>query len=116
MALTYIDWEREGVLVLALTGELRLGAATGLFRQLIEDAVTLGKNRIVLNLKEISYIDSSGLGELVAAHDRIGKAKGALKLSNLHPRMQQILHSTRLYMIFDIFDTEDGAVASFPPV
>ncbi len=113
MRLTFLDWDRGDVLVLSLIGELKLGSATGLLRQLIADAVTLGKINIVLNLGEVTYIDSSGLGELVAALSKVNREGGRLKLAKLRARAQELVQSTRVYTLFEIYGDEDAAVRSF---
>ena len=113
MSLTYIDWDRNGILVISLMGEIKLGAGTGLVRQLLDEVMALGKKDVILNLGEVNYIDSSGLGELVAAHHRFTRAGGRLKLAKLSPRSQQLMQTTQLYLVFDIFPNEDAAVLSF---
>jgi anti-sigma B factor antagonist len=113
MALTFIDWERDGVLVLNLIGRLALGQGTQLLRQLIDDALLLGKKDIILNLAEVVYVDSSGLGELAASHMRVSKQHGRLKLVRLTPRAQEIMQLTRLHMVMEIFDDEDSALSTF---
>ena len=113
MALTYLDWDRGNVLVLSLVGELKLGDGTALLRQLVADAIALGKKKIVLNLGEVQYIDSSGLGELVAAHSRVSQAGGKMKLVNLRARAQELVQSTRLFLLFELYRDEDAAVRSF---
>lgn len=113
MSLTYLDWDRDGVLVISLVGEIKLGKGTGLVRQLVDDFLALGRKDVVFNLGEVNYIDSSGLGELVAAHQRVTRAGGRLKLAKLNPRARQLVHSTQLYLLFDVFADEDAAVLSF---
>lgn len=115
MKLSYIDWERNGVFVIALTGRITLGEPTGLLRSLVHDALDLGKKAIVLNLREVVHIDSSGLGELVNAHGRVQKAGGRLKLANLSVRTEELLQITKLFTIFEVYPTEDDAVKSFEP-
>lgn len=113
MALNYIDWERKDVLVLSLTGRLTLGEGTKLLRRLIGDSLALGKKNIVLKLGEVVYIDSSGLGELVAAHRAVSRQGGKLKLVKLTSRAQELFHMSKLYTVFEIYNDEDSAVASF---
>lgn len=113
MSLTYIDWDRNGILVICLVGEIKLGKGTGLVRQLIDDVLALGRKDLILNLGEVTYMDSSGLGELVAAHQRFTRAGGRLKLAKLSRGSQQLMQSTQLYLVFDIFPDEDAAVRSF---
>ena len=78
MALSYIDWERNGVLILTLIGRITLGEGTRLVRQLFTDALGLGKIDIILKLAEVVHIDSSGLGELIVAHRAVLARGGKL--------------------------------------
>lgn len=111
--LSYIDWEVNGITVLNLSGPLTLGEGTRLFRQLIDDAIALGKTKLIVNLAEVYRLDSSGLGELVRAHTAVAGHGGALKLLRLRSGAQELFQLTRLYTIFELFDTEDAAVKSF---
>jgi anti-sigma B factor antagonist len=113
MPLEYIDWERNGVLVFILTGRITLGDGTRVLRKLVEDTLEMGKLEIVLNLREVVHIDSSGLGELVTLHQKVASRGGHLKLANLTSRTYELVNLTKLYTIFEIFPTEDEAVASF---
>ncbi len=113
MALSYIDWDRNGILVLSLNGRLTLGEGTHLLRQLIDDALALGKKDIILNMSEVVYIDSTGLGELVARHKAVAQNGGKLKLAKLGSRAQALVQLTRLHTVFEIYNDEDSAVASF---
>ena len=112
-SLTYIDWEVEGVTVLNLTGRLTLGDGTRIFRQLIVDAVGIGKRKLIVNLAEVMHIDSTGLGELVKAHTTLRENGGKLKLIRLPSRAQALVQLTQLYTVFELFETEDQALASF---
>ncbi len=113
MSLSFIDWETNGVTILNLSGRLTLGEGTRLFRQLMQDALSLGKVRLVLNMSEIYHIDSTGLGELVSANTSFRSNGGALKLMKLSGRAQALLGMTRLYTIFEIYPDEESAVQSF---
>ena len=112
-SLTYIDWEVEGVTVLNLTGRLTLGDGTRIFRQLIVDAVRLGKRKIIVNLAEVMHIDSTGLGELVKAHATLRVNGGKLKLIRLPSRAQALVQLTQLHTVLELFETEDQALESF---
>jgi anti-sigma B factor antagonist len=112
-SLSYIDWEVNGITVLNLSGPLTLGDGTRLFRQLIDDAIGLGKTKLIVNLAEVYRLDSSGLGELVQAHTTVLKHGGTLKLVKLRPRAQELMQLTRLYTLFELFESEDAAVKSF---
>ncbi len=113
VGLTYIDWEVEGVTVLNLTGRLTLGDGTRVFRQLIIDAVGLGKRKVILNLADVTHIDSTGLGELVKAHATLRVSGGKLKVIRLPSRAHALVQLTRLHTVFELFETEDEALASF---
>ena len=114
-ALDYIDWEVRGVTVLNLTGRITLGPGTKLLRSVIEDMLAQGKKDLLLNLAEVVYIDSTGLGELVSSFTRVKRANGRLKLLNLPSRAQELLALTRLHTVFEVFDHENEAVESFHP-
>ncbi len=113
MALEYFDWEVGDVFVLHLQGPITLGQATQTLRQLIQDAIDSARTKILLNMAEVYYIDSSGLGELVAgcAHAQRNGAK--IKLMKLAPRVQDVMQLTKLYQVIDVFPDEDSAVRSF---
>jgi anti-sigma B factor antagonist len=80
---------------------------------MIREQVDRGRRKIVLNLDDVDYIDSAGLGELVAAHTAIRSANGELKLMNLSRRVNDILQITRLFTVFDVQANEDAALRSF---
>ena len=116
MALEHFDWEVGDVLVLNLTGPITLGPGTREFRQLIADTLESGKKNILLNMAEVYYIDSSGLGELVAAYTAATRRGGKLKLMKLTQRVQDLVQLTKVYRIFEVFDDETTAVQSFEVV
>jgi len=113
MALDFYDWDVGDVTVLHLTGSITLGAGTQTFRKLIHETVDAGKKNILINMAEVVYLDSSGLGELVAAHTTTTKAGGKLKLMKLTQRVQDVVQLTRVYRIIEVFNDEDSAVRSF---
>jgi anti-sigma B factor antagonist len=113
MALHYFDWEVGDVIVLHLQGPITLGEATQTLRQLIQDTVAAGRTKIVLNMAEVYYIDSSGLGELVALCASAQRQGAKLKLIKLAPRVQNVMQLTKLYQVIDVFPDEDSAVRSF---
>jgi anti-sigma B factor antagonist len=80
----------------------------------VNSLIAQGRTQIVLNLKDVPYIDSSGLGQLVASYGSVKKAGGSLKLLNANSRNHDLLSITRLVTIFDSFDSESEAVQSFP--
>jgi anti-sigma B factor antagonist len=113
MSLIAYDWERNGVTVLHLSGQLTLGDGTSSFRKLIREALDQGKKNIVLKMSEVYYIDSSGLGELVTAFTTVSKQGGKLKLLKLTQRVQDLVQLTKVYRVLEVFTDEDAAINSF---
>ena len=113
MALDHFEWEVGNVTVLHLTGPITLGQGTSRFRDLIHETLQAGKKNILLNMSEVYYLDSSGLGELVAAYTTVSREGGKLKLMKLTKRVQDVVQLTKVYRIFDVFLDEDTAVRSF---
>lgn len=113
MALEYFDWEVDGVTVLHLQGPITLGDATRRFRELIQQTLAAGKKDIVLNMAEVYYLDSSGLGELITAYTTANRQGGKLKLMKLAPRVRDLVQLTKVYQVFEVFDDEESAVRSF---
>jgi anti-sigma B factor antagonist len=113
MALKMTDREVDGASVVTLDGRIVLGEESQALRVELKNLVAEGKKKIVLNMDNIKYIDSAGLGILVAAHV-CAKAQGAsLKLSNLGSRFREVLQITKLFKVFDVYNTEAAAIASF---
>jgi anti-sigma B factor antagonist len=113
MSLTVASREKDGVTVLDLKGKITLGEGSVQVRDLVRSLVGKGKKNILLNLGEVSYIDSSGLGELVAAYTTAKNQGAALKLLNLTKKVHDLLQLTKLYTVFDVYDDEAAAIASF---
>ncbi len=113
MALDHFDWEVEGVLVLNLQGSITLGEETRKLRQLVLDTLDAGKKKIVFNMAEIHYLDSSGLGELIASYTTVKHRGGQLKLMKLTPRVRDLVQLTKVHSIFEVFSDEESAVRSF---
>ena len=113
MALSWIDWDSGDVTVVALTGRITLGEGTSRLRDAVRQTLERGRNKIVLNLAEVVYVDSSGLGELVHALTSVRRGGGQLKLSNLQALMRDLIQITRLYSVFEVFPDEHSAVNSF---
>jgi anti-sigma B factor antagonist len=105
------------IAVLDISGRITLGEGTVMLRETVRDLVDKGHKRIVLNLADVLYIDSSGMGELVKTHVTIRNSGGELKLANPNKRVRDLLEMTKLSAIFDIQKDEAGAVKSFggPP-
>ena len=113
MALKMTNTEVDGASVVALAGRIVLGEESQALRGKFKSLIAEGKKKIVLNMDKIEYIDSAGLGILVAAHV-CAKVQGAsVKLSNLGRKFQEILQITRLITVFDVCSTEAAAIASF---
>ena len=101
------------VSVVDAVGRITLGEGSSAFRDCVRDLVGKGSTKILLNLGEVSYIDSSGIGELVSGFTTATNHGGRLKLLNLNKRVQDLLQITKLYTVFDVFEDEAAAVRSF---
>jgi len=114
MALEIGERQREEVTILALKGRITVGEVSPV-REKIAALLAEGRTQIVLDLGEVDYIDSTGLGNLVISFTQVKKAGGALKLSHLNKRNVELLALTRLHTIFEVFADETDAVNSFYP-
>ena len=103
----------DGVTVVDLSGRIILGEPTSTLRELFRDMVGRGQKKILLNLADVSYIDSSGLGALVSGYTTLTSQQGQLKLVNLTNRVHDLLQLTKLLTVFEVFDDETAAVKSF---
>ncbi len=103
------------VTILDISGRITLGEGNVILREIVRDLADTGARAIVLNLGEVQYIDSSGIGELVKAHTTIRNQGGHLKLANLNKRVNDLLQLTRLSAVFDIQKDEASAIESFGP-
>jgi anti-sigma B factor antagonist len=103
----------QSVMVLDLKGDIRIGEGNIHLHNILRLLVEKGEKKILLNLAGVSYIDSSGLGELVAGFSTLQKAGGEMKLLNLTKRVTELMVITKLLTIFDIFEGETEAVESF---
>lgn len=101
------------VTVIDAEGRITLGEGSSSFREIIREKVAKGEKKLLLNLAEVSYIDSSGIGELVSAYTTVTNHGGSLKLLNLTKRVKDLLQITKLYTVFEVFDDEAAAVRSF---
>lgn len=115
MAFQVSEREYEGVAILDLAGRLTLGEGVSELRNKVQDLIDAGRKRTVLNMKEVNYIDSTGLGTLVMMEAKARSAGGDLKLLHLNQRGLELLVLTKLTMVFDVFDDEISAVNSFFP-
>lgn len=105
--------EVQGVTVLALDGRIVLGEESNALREKLKSLIAEGKKKIILDMNNIKYIDSSGLGALVAAHCSAKNKGASLRLCHLGSKFQEILQITKLLTVFDVCETEAAAVASF---
>lgn len=101
------------VRVLDLEGKITIGSGDVQLRQLVEESLQNGRTKILLNLKGVTHIDSSGIGEMVGCFTTVARRGGAMKLMNLPAKINDLLQVTQLITVFDIFDNEGEALASF---
>jgi len=105
--------EREGVLILDVEGKITIGRGDIALREAVHKALDDGARKVVIRLADVSTIDSSGVGELVSAFTTVTNRGGKLKLLHLPPKVNDILQITQLITVFEVYDNEDEAVASF---
>ena len=113
MALTIASREVGGAVVLDLSGRITLGEGSVQLRDAIRGLIGKGKKSVLLNMSEVNYIDSSGLGELVSAYTTAKNQQAEVKLLKLTRKVHDLLQLTKLYTVFDIKDDEASAIASF---
>lgn len=113
MSLQYVDSDIGDVTVVELTGRLTLGRGTEALREVIDTVLARGRPNILLNFADVFYIDSSGLGTLVHANSLVQRAGGRLKLMKPREVARDLIQITRLYTVFEVFDDEKTALASF---
>ena len=102
-----------GVMVLDVKGKITLGEGDELLKDKVNSLVNQGQKKIVLNLAEVPYIDSAGLGEIVRTYTTVSRQGGSLKLLGLTKRITDLLSITKLLTVFETFDSENDAVKSF---
>jgi anti-sigma B factor antagonist len=103
----------DGVVIVDLSGRITLGEGSVVLRDTVKDITSKGEKKILLNLGDVTYIDSSGIGELVSAFTSVRNAGGELKLLNLTKKVHDLLQITKLYTVFDIQDDESSAIKAF---
>lgn len=113
MALRMTDREVNGVAVVEIEGRIVLGEESNAFRERVKGLLAGGKKKIVLDMKNVTYIDSAGLGTLVASFHSARSQGATLKLANLGSKFREVLQVTKLYTVFETFDNEAAAVSSF---
>ena len=101
------------VTVVDAAGRITLGEGASVFRDTVRDLAAKGNKKLLINLSEVSYIDSSGIGEMVSAFTSVTNSGGQLKLIGLSKRVKDLLQITKLYTVFEAFDDETEAVRSF---
>jgi len=105
--------EAGSVTIVDLSGRIALGEGSALLRKTVRDLLDSGQGRILLNLGDVNYIDSSGIGELVSAFTAVRNRSGELKLLNLTKKVHDLLQLTKLFTVFDVYADESTAVHSF---
>ena len=114
MPALYATTREVGVITLVdLSGRIALGEGSALLRKTIRDLLDGGRKRIILNLGDVNYIDSSGIGELVSGFTAVRSREGELKLLNLTKKVHDLLQITKLFTVFDVYSDEPTAVRSF---
>ena len=113
MSMKMTNREVDGVSVVGLAGRIVLGDESNALRVELKSLIAEGKKQIVLNIDNIKYIDSAGLGILVAAHVNAKTQGASLRLCHLGSKFQEVLQITKLVTVFEVYDTEPAAIASF---
>jgi anti-sigma B factor antagonist len=103
----------EDITIVDLSGQIKLGDGTQVLRDIVRDLLSKGEKKILLNLADVSYIDSSGIGELVGAFTSVGNQGGEMKLLQLTKKVKDVLAITKLLTVFDVKDDEAAAIAAF---
>jgi anti-sigma B factor antagonist len=101
------------VSVIDVAGRITLGEGSAALRETLRDMVAKNQNKILLNLADVTYIDSSGIGELVSGYTTVTNTGGQLKLLNLNKRVKDLLQITKLYTVFEVKEDEADAIRSF---
>jgi anti-sigma B factor antagonist len=101
------------VRIVGLSGKITIGGGDVKIRELVDNALSDSKNKIIFDLGGVSAIDSSGIGEMVACYTTVAKHGGKLKLMHLSPKINDILQVTQLITVFDVYDDEQEALGSF---
>jgi anti-sigma B factor antagonist len=113
MSVKLTTHESGDVTIVVASGKLTMGEGASALRNKIRELVAGGSRRIILNLADVTYMDSSGMGELIGAHTSVTTAGGEVKLLNLAKRVHDLLKLTKLYTVFEVFEDEPAAVSSF---
>ena len=113
MSLKLSNRQVDGITILDLSGRITLGEGSVQLRDAVRDLLSKGSKQILLNLGDVNYIDSSGIGELVSAFTSVQRQGGELKLLHLTKKVHDLLQITKLYTVFDVKDDEAAAVKGF---
>ncbi len=113
MSMTATTRQVDGVTIVDLSGRIKLGEGSSVLRDTVKDLLAKGQKNILLNLGDITYIDSSGIGELVSAFTSVRNQGGELKLLHLTKKVHDLLQITKLYTVFDVKDDEAEAISAF---
>ena len=105
--------QREGISIIEPKGKITIGKGDVALRDAVQEALNAGSHNILINLKKATRIDSSGMGELISAYTSVTNRGGKLKLLNLPTSIQDVLGITQLITVFDVFDDEEEALASY---
>ena len=105
--------EVGNVTVIDVAGRITLGEGSSALRETLRDLIAKNQNKILLNLADVSYIDSSGIGELVSGYTTVTNTGGSLKLLNLNKRVKDLLQITKLYTVFEVHEDEAAAIRSY---
>ncbi len=103
----------DGVTIMACSGQSTLGEATSLFRNTLRELLKHGAKKLILDLGEVTYLDSTGIGELVGAYTSAHNAEAQIKLSRLPKKIYDLLQITKLVTVFEIHDDQNAAIKSF---
>jgi anti-sigma B factor antagonist len=103
----------NGVTVVDMSGRITLGEGSVVLRETVKDLLAKGHKKILLNLGDVSYIDSSGIGEMVSAFTSVRREGGELKLLKLTKKVHDLLQITKLYTVFDVKEEEASAIKAF---
>ncbi|HEU4887988.1 MAG TPA: STAS domain-containing protein [Thermoanaerobaculia bacterium] len=103
----------DGVEIISLQGKITIGSGDTQLREVITNAVNAGKNKILLDLSGVTTIDSSGIGELVGSYTTATNRGGKLKLLHLPAKLNELLHVTQLITVFEVYENQQEAIASF---
>ncbi len=113
MSLRATPRESGGATIVDMSGRITLGEGSALLREMVRDILGKGQKKIILNLADVNYIDSSGIGELVSGFTTVKNQGGELKLLHLTNKVRDLLQITKLYTVFDVHSDEQAAIRSF---